>query len=257
MLFDVKKFLTGALGALMILGVADNADAAKRHSKDDISVSDTKPAKEQVNDPLEPFNRAVFDFNQVADKYVLRPVAMGYRYITPQVVRTHIGNVADNLYEPLNTVNALLQGDIQQGVASFFRFAINSTIGLAGINDVATEAGLPQRTEDFGQTLAVWGVGSGPYLMLPILGPSNFRDTGGRIGDWLVDPVNYYVDTTTSIGIAVGEGIVTREQLIETIDDINSSSLDPYVSYRSIYAQRRQAQIENRYSGSSVDTVRP
>lgn len=203
------------------------------------------------NDPLEPFNRSVFEFNQTVDKFVIRPVAVGYRYVTPQVVRTHIGNVSDNLYEPLTMVNSFMQGNFTGGVQSFWRFVINSTVGLAGINDVATTAGLPQIREDFGQTLAVWGVGSGPYIVLPILGPSNGRDTVGTVADWFIDPVTYAVDDTwTSVEIAGGQALVTRERLIDPIDDINSSSLDPYVSFRSIYEQHRAAEIKNRHTSA-------
>ena len=235
MFLFVKKILPLVAGVLMI-----NAVTSAAHAETD-------------GDPLESMNRGIFAFNQAADTYILRPVAVSYRYITPQVVRTHLGNFADNLSEPLNGVNSLLQGDVVQGVQSFWRFVINSTIGLAGLNDVATEAGIPQRDEDFGQTLAVWGVGAGPYLVIPILGPSNFRDAGGRIGNWVVDPVNYVVNNETSIGIAIGQGIVQRERLIDPIDDINNSSLDPYVSFRSIYQQRRAAQIANHH----VDNNQP
>lgn len=200
-------------------------------------------------DPLETMNRGVFAFNQTVDAYIMRPVAWSYRYVTPQTVRTHIGNVSSNLSEPLNMVNAFLQGDFDQGMTSFWRFTLNSTIGLGGINDVAATAGLKQRDEDFGQTLAVWGVGDGPYLMLPIFGPSTLRDTGGMVADWYMDPLTYAIDdTSTSIWIAGGKGLVKREELLDPIDDINASSLDPYASFRSIYQQRRAAEIRNHHS---------
>ena len=208
------------------------------------------------NDPYESFNRGMFDFNRGVDTYLIRPIAWTYRYITPQAVRDHVGNVSDNLYEPLNMVNALLQGDIQQGAVSFWRFAINTTVGLGGINDVATTAGLKARTEDFGQTLAVWGVDSGPYIVLPIFGPSNGRDAVGRVADWFVDPVTYAVDDTwTSVGIAAGHGLVTRERLLNPIDDVYATSLDPYATFRSIYQQRRKAQIENLHSGDDKNKL--
>lgn len=206
-----------------------------------------------VNDPLEPFNRAMFDFNFGLDRYLIRPVALGYRTVTPQAVRTHIAHASDNLYEPVNAVNALLQGNVTQGVQSLWRFVINTTLGIGGLNDIATEAGLPDRREDFGQTLAVWGVDAGPYLVLPIFGPANVRDAGGRIGDWFLDPINYAMDSTTAIEIDIAQGIVRREQLIEAIDEINNASLDPYVTYRSIYEQRRKAQIEDRYNITHTD----
>jgi len=202
------------------------------------------------DDPLEGFNRGMFAFNRGVDTYLIRPIAWGYRAITPQVVRDHVGNVSDNLYEPLSMVSAFLEGDIQQGMVNFWRFTINTTVGLGGINDVATTAGLKARTEDIGQAFASWGIDSGPYLVLPILGPSNGRDAVGRVAGWFANPVTYAVDDTwTSVGIAAGQGLVERERLLDPIDDVYSSSLDPYASFRSIYNQRRKAQINNLHSG--------
>ena len=204
------------------------------------------------DDPLEGYNRAMFSVNEEVDSYLFRPIAKGYRYITPQGVRNHIGNVSDNLYEPLSMVNNFLQGDFSGGMHNFFRFMINTTVGLGGINDVASTAGLYSTREDFGQTLAVWGVGSGPYLVLPLLGPSNFRDTGGMIADIWLDPLTYAFDQSgtdwTLIGIYAGQALVERERLLDPIDDIYSSSLDPYSSFKSIYEQRRAAEIKNKYT---------
>lgn len=201
------------------------------------------------DDPLEGFNRVVFAGNQRVDTYFLRPVAKGYRYVTPDFVRTRIGNVSDNIQEPLNMIHAFLQGDVDQGFTTMFRFFINSTVGLAGMHDVASEAGLKPRVEDFGQTLAVWGVGSGPYIVLPILGPSNMRDAFGTVADWYADPVTYAFDQSgtdwTLIGVRAGQALITRERLIDPIDDINATSLDPYASFKSIYEQRRATLISN------------
>ena len=229
MLSMFKKFLPHAAALLLATGCAGTAWA------DDM----------KDNDPLEGFNRAMFGFNHVVDTILLRPIAAGYRYVAPQMVRNHIGNFSDNLYEPVNAINALLQGDVQQGMTSFWRFVINTTIGFGGINDVASEAGLQYRSEDFGQTLGVWGVDSGPYLVLPLLGPSSVRDGTGRIADIFLDPINYYVDFWTAAGIDAGQAVVTRERYLDPIDDIYASSLDPYASFRSIYQQRRAAQIAN------------
>lgn len=245
----VKKLLPCIATLLAISSVPCAANAAQHAINTPRYAADIQIE----NDPLEPFNRAMFDFNYTVDSYLLRPVAKGYRYITPEVVRTHVGNFTDNLYEPVNAVNALLQGDIQQGMTSFWRFVLNSTVGLAGLNDVATEAGLARRSEDFGQTLAVWGVDAGPYVVLPLLGPSNLRDTVGVVADFYTNPIFYYAvdDTGTSLAISAGRGIVQRERYLEALDDIYASSLDPYVSFRSIYAQRRKAQIANRYGKQS------
>lgn len=199
-----------------------------------------------ADDPLESYNRGMFAANEAVDTVLLRPVAQGYRYITPEGVRWRVRNVSDNLYEPVSMVNSILQGDLTQGIKTFWRFVINSTVGLGGMHDVAATAGLAPRREDLGQTLATWGVGSGPYIVLPILGPSNLRDTTGKIGDWFLDPMTYAVDDTgTMIAIRAGQGLVERERYLDPIDDIYASSLDPYASFKSIYEQRRDAEIRN------------
>ncbi len=211
--------------------------------------------QDDENDPWESVNRGIFGFNQVADEYVMEPVAKGYRYITPDPVISRIGNISDNLGEPVSMINAFLQGDFDQGMVNFWRFVLNSTVGIAGMNDVAASAGLMPRTEDFGQTLAVWGVGDGPYVMLPILGPSSVRDTGGMAADWFLNPVHYAIDDTgTEIWLAVAQGLVTRERLIEVLDDVNETSLDPYVTLRSMYRQHRAAQIANTGDGPLPST---
>lgn len=200
-------------------------------------------------DPLESVNRGVYAFNEVVDKNVIGPIAKGYRYITPDPVRERIGNFSDNLREPVSMLNALLQGDVEQGLTSFWRFAINTTIGFAGINDVASEAGLKERREDFGQTLGTYGAGNGPYIVLPLLGPSNGRDTIGMVVDWFTNPFNYVIDDNAGqIALAAGQGLVERERLIDPIDDIYETSLDPYVTFRSVYYQHRNAQIKNANS---------
>lgn len=206
--------------------------------------------KNNPNDPLESYNRGMFAVNEQFDTFLFRPLAKGYRYVTPQVVRTHVGNASDNLYEPVSMVNNFLQGDFSGGMRNFFRFMINTTVGIGGLNDVATTAGIHATREDFGQTLAVWGVGSGPYIVLPLLGPSNLRDTTGLVADIWLDPLNYAFEQSgtdwTLIGIYAGQALVQRERLLDPIDDIYSSSLDPYASFKSIYEQRRAAEIKNK-----------
>lgn len=202
-----------------------------------------KPAED---DSLESFNRGMFAFNEVIDNILIKPVATGYRAITPEPIRDRIGNAADNLTEPLSMVNAFLQGDVDRGMQSLFRFLINSTIGLAGIHDVAREAGIAPREEDFGQTLAVWGAGEGDYIVLPILGPSTGRDAFGRLVDIFLDPVNIPLERNQILYKSLGTGLVARERLLDPIDDIYATSLDPYASFRSIYLQRRNAEIRNK-----------
>ncbi len=205
-----------------------------------------------ADDPLESYNRGMFQVNEAVDSVLLRPLAKGYRFITPDPIRSRIRNVSDNLGEPLSMMNAFLQGDFNQGMTNFWRFVINSTIGLGGMHDVAATAGLAPREETFSQTLAVWGVGSGPYIVLPIFGPSDLRGVVGKGVDWFTDPVNYALrqDGTdwTLYGVRAGQALVTRERFLDPIDDIYASSLDPYASFKSIYEQRRDAEINNRRS---------
>ncbi len=209
-------------------------------------------------DPLESMNRGVFAFNKLVDQNIIGPVAKGYRYITPDPLRERIGNFSDNLREPVSMLNAFLQGDMEQGLTSFWRFVINTTVGFAGINDVASEAGLKERREDFGQTLGYYGIGNGPYIVLPILGPSSGRDTVGMVADWFSNPTNYVVeDEWAQFGIAAGQALVERERLIDPIDDIYENSLDPYVTFRSIYYQHRKAQVENRNSNFDKSNQSP
>lgn len=204
------------------------------------------------SDPLETYNRGMFQVNKAVDTVLIRPIAAGYHYITPDGIRSRIGNMSDNLHEPVSMINSFLQGEFTLGMNNFWRFVINSTVGLAGMHDVAGLAGIKPQREDFGQTLAVWGVGSGPYIVLPIFGPSNLRDTAGMAGDWMMDPVTWALqqDGTdwTLYGVRAGQGIVTRERYLDAIDDIYSSSLDPYASFKSIYEQRRAAEIKNRHT---------
>jgi len=202
-------------------------------------------------DPMESMNRGIFKFNEVVDNILLKPVAKGYRGITTPYIRDRIGGIANNLGEPVTVANALLQGDVNRSFISFWRFLINSTVGIGGMFDVASTAGLSYRVEDFGQTLAVWGAGSGPYIVLPIFGPSNARDTVGMVVDYFTDPFHYAMeDDTDEFYYGAAKGIVKRERLLDPIDDIYESSLDPYTSFRSIYTQQRESEIKNSYDYS-------
>lgn len=201
--------------------------------------------KTQVSDPLEPLNRAIFSFNMFLDKILIKPAAKVYRFVVPEIGRKGIRNVLNNLTEPVTLVNSVLQGDVENSFSSFWRFSINSTLGIAGLFDVAKYGGLERRAEDLGQTFGKYGINAGPYLMLPLMGPSNVRDLVGRVGDAVVDPYNHLVDGYGIAGRNVLNGLDSREQLIEVIDDVNQNSLDPYATFRSLYAQRRADEIEN------------
>lgn len=203
-------------------------------------------------DPHEEFNRGMWAVNQGIDTVAVRPVTEVYRAITPTPARRGIANVFRNLTEPWSFINNLLQGRPGRALRNLGRFIINSTIGVGGLADHATDLGIPPAPEDFGQTLAVWGVGDGGYVMNPLLGPSTQRDTVGTIVDFIANPVSIFFDrglrlTTTEQWAIRGMGIVnTRSELIDAgVDDFLESSADPYAATRSAFFQRRDSEILN------------
>lgn len=203
----------------------------------------------ETNDPLEPLNRAIFGLNEAADIMLIGPAAHTYELIVPDPVRDSVQSFARNLLTPLTIVNNLLQGDVDGAVRATGRFLTNTVLGAGGIADVATQAGMPYEFEDFGQTLAVWGFEPGPYLFLPILGPSNFRDGIGYALDTAGDPVRI---TSNAIGKQAfpyagwtAGGIDRRARLAPGINDLRKNSVDYYAALRSLYAQQRMALIED------------
>lgn len=204
---------------------------------------------EQVNDPLEPTNRAIFEFNRVVDKVLLKPVAQGYRFAVPQFGRDRVRDFLNNLRAPIVFANDLLQGEPDRAVQTVMRFAFNTGFGIGGLFDIAAEGGIPFHDEDFGQTFAVWGLPEGPYIVLPILGPSNPRDTAGMVAEWAADPFNMYFHNTdkdwaiwTRAGLT---GVDKRERLLDPLDEVERTSLDYYSALRALYRQRRDADIGN------------
>jgi len=216
----------------------------------------------QNNDPAEPFNRAMYSVHQGIDRVVLRPVAVAYRDVVPQPIRTGIRNVLGNLRTPVILANDMLQGEPRRAGDTLGRFLINSTLGLGGILDVASsQFGVKGHTEDYGQTLAVWGVGEGSYLFIPVIGPSNPRDlTGFGLGiasdplTWVGQGAVVNALTTTRAGVGV---VDTRESLIEVIDIVNTESLDSYATLRSAYRQRRNAEIANSNDATAPSAAGP
>lgn len=202
----------------------------------------------QINDPIEPFNRAVFSFNRGVDTVILKPLARIYR-ATPSAFQDGVNNVLANLRAPIVLMNDLLQGEFRRAEQTVGRFVVNSTVGIMGVADVAAEMGVPRHNEDFGQTLAVWGAAEGPYLMLPLLGPSNPRDTVGLAVDFLADPVNLWATNTDRDWILYSRtgmtAIDARARRYEEIDDLERNSLDFYAAVRSLYRQRRADEIGN------------
>ncbi|MBT4042713.1 MAG: VacJ family lipoprotein [Rhodospirillaceae bacterium] len=210
----------------------------------------------EANDPFEPLNRYFFEVNRAVDQMLLRPVAEIYRGTLPEGIRTSVRGVINNLETPGIFVHDVLQGEMERAGDSFGRFTANSIMGAGGIGDVAAsdnpknpDAGIPFHNEDLGQTLAVWGAGPGPYLMLPLLGPSNVRDGLGQALNFYINPINYVVPnehrTGFSLARTVVRGIDTRSRNIETFDEIERGSIDFYATVRSLYRQYRAAEIAN------------
>lgn len=208
----------------------------------------TASAQEEVSDPFEGFNRNMFAVHEAIDQAVLEPVARGYRAITPAPVRTGVRSFLQNLRSPVIFANDVLQGEFGRAGTTAARFGINSTIGIGGVFDPATTMGLERHDEDFGQTLGRWGVPSGPYLFIPLMGPTNFRDGVGVGVDFALDPINYAEfegDDTFRLSRAIVGGISARENVLDTIQDIRQDSLDPYVTIRTSYGLWRYSAIQN------------
>lgn len=193
------------------------------------------------SDPLERVNRAVFKFNRSADRYVLRPVAQGYDQVLPDPAKRGVSNFFNNLEEPRTVVNSLLQLKLRRAARSTGRFLLNSTAGIAGFMDVATDAGLKRYDEDFGQTLGRYGVGPGWYLMIPFLGPRSNRDLVGTGGDYFTGP-GPYVETEVSTSLTATDLVDTRARLLSA-DSLLDSALDPYIFVRTAYLQQRLSKV--------------
>ena len=203
----------------------------------------------KVNDPAEPTNRAIFEVNRGLDTAILKPIAQLYRDATPQFFQDRINDALNNLRSPVIFFNDLLQGELDRAITTAVRFMINSTVGLLGLNDIATDLGIEGHDEDFGQTLAVWGLPEGPYVVLPLFGPSNPRDTIGIVVDFLVDPFNIWADNTdrnyTILARSGTRAVDLRATHMEALDSVEKTSLDFYASIRSLYRQRRANEIRN------------
>jgi phospholipid-binding lipoprotein MlaA len=207
-------------------------------------------SKPDPRDPWERFNRTSFKINDKLDRAVLRPTARAYVKVTPGVVRTGIRNVIGNLNTVTTIVNGALQGKMRQAGRDSTRFLLNTTLGLGGLFDPATAAGFENNDEDFGQTLGVWGVQSGPYLMLPMLGPSTVRDTVGRLPEQFTYPVNYLEDDSTRYIIRGVEVVNLRAGLLE-LDAQLEQSFDRYAFVRNAWLQRREYKVRD---GNIEDT---
>jgi phospholipid-binding lipoprotein MlaA len=206
-------------------------------------------------DPIEGFNRAMFSFNETVDKAVIKPVAQGYDYVTPQPIQTGVSNFFGNIADLWIGFNNLIQGKPGEALSDVGRVLINTTIGIVGLFDVATGMGLEKHEEDFGQTLGRWGVGDGAYVVLPIIGPRTLRDTGGFLADVWVDPVANHDPVSVRNWALALRAIDARADFLDAEGVIETAALDKYAYVRDAYLQRRRSLIydgnpprENQYS---------
>jgi phospholipid-binding lipoprotein MlaA len=237
-----RIWTVGFLAAFVLTGLAGCA------TKPPASDPEALAAYEQNDDPLEPMNRKLYAVNNTLDTYGLKPIAQGYAYVVPRVVRNHIGDVLSNLHTPVIFINDVLEAKSRRAGDSLVRFTVNSTVGLGGIFDVASGIGYPSHEADFGITLAIWGAGPGPFLYLPVLGPSDPRDAAGFGVGIISDPffwlgqgavVTALSDTRTAVSI-----VNLRAELLKPIDEVKRMALDPYATFRSLYRQHREAAIQ-------------
>ncbi|MBI3481332.1 MAG: VacJ family lipoprotein [Nitrosomonadales bacterium] len=196
------------------------------------------------SDPLEPLNRGIYKFNDVADQAIIKPVAKGYKAVVPNAGRIMITNFFSNLDDVVVTVNDLLQFKFRQGFSDGMRVFVNSTIGVFGLIDVASMDGLPKHKEDFGVTLGKWGVGNGPYLVVPILGPSTLRDSIGDYADAFPDPIFQVQDVPTRYQVYITKKVNRRSELLDQETILNEAMVDPYEFMRDAYLLRRQSKVD-------------
>ena len=196
-------------------------------------------------DPFERYNRAMFSFNKTVDDKVLKPVATGYTDVIPDLIRTAIGNFFGNIGDVWTAVNNYLQGKPREGTSDVARVVLNSTFGIVGLIDVATPAGLVQHEEDFGQTLGVWGVKSGPYLILPILGSSTVRDGLARPVDLYADPITQIDSVGVENSLRAMRLVDDRATLLYSTRMMEDAALDPYLFVRDAYLQRRESRVRD------------
>ena len=232
--------LISLIATAVSLMAATSAQAASTLSRP----ADDNPALGQIADPLEGWNRGVYGFNNGLDRAVIRPAAMGYRRALPREARDGVHNALTNLGSPVVFFNDVLQVQPTAASQTALRFAVNSTVGLLGVFDVASTLGVYRHRADFGQTLGHYGVGTGVYVYLPVFGPSSVRDTVGLIVNTAMDPVNYARfkgDVGVKVGIITANVLDTRVGLDKDMKDLDRSATDPYVATRSIWVQNRAA----------------
>ncbi len=226
----VQHFLRLAVAGLVFVAVAGCAATPSRSAG---------TSNVDARDPFEPLNRVAYDFNDAVDRALVRPVARGYRKITPQPLQNGFSNFFANAKYPVVVLNNLLQGKLATALADSARFLINTTVGVAGFGDPATRIGLDSHDEDFGQTLGRWGVPAGPYLVVPLFGPNTLRDAAGSLADDFLEPRHYLEDDSTRWTIWAADRLDKRVRLLDA-DVVLERAGDPYAFVRSAFLQRRE-----------------
>lgn len=221
------------------------------------AVSGCATTSNNPRDPLEGFNRAMFSFNDALDGAIIKPVAQGYQSVLPPLIRAGVSNFFSNVDDIWEAVNNALQGKIDEALQDVMRFAVNTVMGLGGVLDIASDMGLQKHNEDFGQTLGKWGIGSGPYLVLPFVGPSSLRDGGGLLVDWRYDPFFHVSNIPVRNTLLALRTIDTRADLLGATDVLEQAALDKYTFVRDAFFQYRRSQIYDgnapREPGASLD----
>jgi len=234
-LLVISVMLPGYLGGCATAPAADDPDAVAEYN--------------ETNDPLEPTNRAVYAFNDGLDTVIMRPAAKAYRAVVPSPVRGGIHNILSNLGTPAQLGNDILEGKPHRAGDTTMRFLINTTVGVLGVFDVAKNWGYPDHDADFGMTLALWGLSDGPYLFLPLFGPSNPRDAVGMGVNAAMDPFTWVGQGTAVRALNWSRwglnALDQRERHLDDVDSIKKTALDPYATFRSLYRQHREAQIQD------------
>ncbi len=232
------------LGLMMVLGLLVGC-ATPPPASDPDALAEFR----ETNDPFEPANRNIFVVNNAFDTYFFRPLAIGYRDVLPQTVRDHTHNVLGNLGMPVQLFNDMFEAKPRRAGDTFMRFLVNSTVGLGGIFDVATDWGWPDHDADAGMTLALWGMPTGPYIYLPFFGPSSPREGLGMAADYVINPFTWVghgtVDTDLGYARFGISALDARSRVLDDLDKIMSQALDPYATIRSLYRQHRQSQIDD------------
>ncbi len=240
-----RMMLLGAAG-LMLAGMGGCATPPPADDAD--AVADFK----QTNDPLEPTNRVFYAVNNGLDTVLLRPLALAYTGVVPSYVRSRVHNALSNLNSPVLLANDMMQAKPRRAGDTLMRFLINTTVGVVGVFDVADKWGYPAHDADFGVTMALWGMPSGPFLFLPVLGPSSPRDAAGFGVDMAMDPFTWVGKGTAVTAIKWSKTIINavdaRERVLDALDEIKKTALDPYATFRSLYRQHRESQISDTRS---------